>query len=56
MIQTELGRKIVIAVIAAVALFLVIAYIIQRLGRRGEEGPPPEVQRVREETRRVTIL
>ena len=56
MIQTELGRKIVIAVIAAVALFLVIAYILPRLGRRGEEGPPPEVQRVSEETRSVTLF
>lgn len=56
MIHTELGRKIVIVVIAVVAIFLVIAYILPRLGRRGEEAPPPEVQRVSEETRSVTLF
>ena len=56
MIQTELGKKIVIVVVAFVVIFLVITYLVPRLGRRGEEGPPPEVQRVSEETRSVSLF
>jgi germination protein M len=55
-IQTELGKKIVVVIIAVVAIFLVIVYLIPRLGKRGVEGPPPEVQRVSEETRSVTLF
>ena len=56
MIQTELGKKIVTVIIAFVVIFLVIAYLLPRLGRRDREGPPPEVQRVSEETRSVSLF
>jgi len=55
-IQTELGKKIVIVVIAFVVIIFVIAYLLPRLGRRGREAPPPEVQRVSEETRSVSLF
>lgn len=56
MIETQLGRKILIVVIAFVAIILVITYLVPRLGERGREGPPPEVQRVSEETRSVSLF
>jgi len=55
-IQTQLGKKIVIVVIAFVAILLVVTYLVPRLGRRGVEGPPPEVERISEETRSVTLF
>ena len=56
MIQTKLGKKIVIVVVIAAAIFIVAAYLVPRLGRRDAEGPPPEVQRVSEETRSATLF
>ena len=56
MIRTQLGKKIVIVVIVFVAVFLVVTYLIPRLGERVGEGPPPEVQRVSEETRSVSLF
>ncbi len=56
MIKTQLGKKIVVVVIVVVAVFLVVTYILPRLGERGREGPPPEVQRVSEETRSVSLF
>jgi len=55
-IVTQLGRKILIVVIAFAAILLVITYIVPRLGDRGREGPPPGVQRVSEETRSVSLF
>ena len=55
MIQTELGKKIVIVVVTFVVLFLVITYLVPRLGRREREEPPPEVQRISEEMRSVSL-
>lgn len=56
MIQTELGKKIVVVVIAVVAIYLVITYLVPHLGKRGLEEPPPEVERVSEETRSVSLF
>jgi hypothetical protein len=55
-IQTQLGKKIVVVVIVVVAIFLVVTYLVPRLGEQGREGPPPEVQRVSEETRSVSLF
>lgn len=51
-----MGRKIVIVVVAFVVIFLVITYLVPRLGRRDREELPLEVQRVSEETRSVSLF
>ena len=54
-IRTGLGRKIIMVLIAVAAGFLVIFYLIPKLGELGMEEEPPEVRRVSEETRSVTL-
>ena len=55
MIRTELGKKIIIVLIAVAVILLVVFYLIPRLGDLGIEEGPPEVRRVSEETRSVTL-
>lgn len=55
MIITGLGRKILVVLIAFAALLFVIFYLVPRLGEFGREGEPPEIRRVFEESRNVTL-
>jgi spore germination protein GerM len=55
MIATHIGRTIIIVVIV-LAIILLSLYIISRWTEMKEEEPPPEVQRVPEETRSVTLF
>jgi spore germination protein GerM len=54
-IRTGLGGKIIMVLIAFVAILLIIFYLIPKLMELGEEAVPPEVRRVSEETRSVTL-
>jgi spore germination protein GerM len=55
-IRTGLGRKIVIVIITFVVIVLVVSYLIPLMREREREGIAPEVQRVSEETRSVTLF
>lgn len=55
MIRTELGRKIILVLIAVAVVLLVVLYLIPKLGELGIEERPSEVRRVSEETRSATL-